>query len=99
MEEKVERVGGSTETVQTPISIVLVLLSAFFHAVWNYYGKASRSPQLFFFWIGDFYSRCGGTCLHAATANRPEIDLGLYRWVECHPFFILVVLEPRLYVW
>ena len=54
MEEKVERVGGSTETVQTPLSIVFVLLSAFFHALWNYYGKASRSPQLFFFWIGVF---------------------------------------------
>ena len=54
MEEKVERVGCSTETVQTPISIVFVLLSAFFHALWNYYGKASRSPQLFFFWIGVF---------------------------------------------
>ncbi len=38
----------------TPISIVLVLLSAFFHALWNYFGKASRSPQLFFFWIGVF---------------------------------------------
>ena len=54
MEEKVERLRGSTETVQTPISIVFVLLSAFFHALWNYYGKASRSPQLFFFWIGVF---------------------------------------------
>ena len=54
MEEKVERAACSTETVQTPISIVLVLLSAFFHALWNYYGKASRSPQLFFFWIGIF---------------------------------------------
>lgn len=40
--------------MQTPISIVFVLLSAFFHALWNYYGKASRSPQLFFFWIGVF---------------------------------------------
>jgi drug/metabolite transporter (DMT)-like permease len=37
-----------------PISILLVLLSAFFHAWWNYYGKASRSPQLFFFWMGIF---------------------------------------------
>ncbi len=54
MEEKVERVAGSTETVQTPLSIVFVLLSAFFHALWNYYGKASRSPQLFFLWIGVF---------------------------------------------
>ena len=54
MEEKVERIEGSTETVQTPLSIVFVLLSAFFHALWNYYGKASRSPQLFFFWIGVF---------------------------------------------
>jgi drug/metabolite transporter (DMT)-like permease len=54
MEEKVERTARSTETVQNPISIVLVLLSAFFHALWNYYGKASRSPQLFFFWIGVF---------------------------------------------
>ena len=54
MEEKIERAARSTNTVQTPISIVLVLLSAFFHAVWNYYGKASRSPQLFFFWIGVF---------------------------------------------
>ena len=54
MEEKVERTARSTETVQNPISIVLVLLSAIFHALWNYYGKASRSPQLFFFWIGIF---------------------------------------------
>ena len=54
MEEKVEHVARSTETVQTPLSIVFVLLSAFFHALWNYYGKASRSPQLFFFWIGIF---------------------------------------------
>ena len=54
IEEKVERAGRSTETVQNPISIALVLFSAFFHALWNYYGKASRSPQLFFFWIGIF---------------------------------------------
>ena len=54
MEEKVERAACSTKTVQTPLSIVLVLLSALFHALWNYYGKASRSPQLFFFWIGIF---------------------------------------------
>lgn len=40
--------------MQSRISIVFVLLSAFFHALWNYYGKASRSPQLFFFWIGVF---------------------------------------------
>ena len=51
---KVERAACSTKTVQTPLSIVLVLLSALFHALWNYYGKASRSPQLFFFWIGVF---------------------------------------------
>ena len=38
----------------TPISIVLILLSALFHALWNYFSKASRSPQLFFFWIGIF---------------------------------------------
>jgi uncharacterized membrane protein len=54
MEEKVEHVARSTETMQTPLSIVFVLLSAFFHALWNYYGKASRSPQLFFLWIGVF---------------------------------------------
>ena len=52
--EKIERAARSTKTVQTPTSIVLVLLSAFSHALWNYYGKASRSPQLFFFWIGIF---------------------------------------------
>ena len=54
MEEKVEHVARSTETMQTPLSIAFVLLSAFFHALWNYYGKASRSPQLFFLWIGIF---------------------------------------------
>ena len=36
------------------ISILFILLSAFFHALWNYYGKASRSPQIFFFWKGVF---------------------------------------------
>ncbi len=36
----------------TPISVTLVLLSAFFHALWNYYSKANRSPQLFLFWVG-----------------------------------------------
>ena len=54
MEEKVEHVARSTVAMQTPLSIVFVLLSAFFHALWNYYGKASRSPQLFFLWIGVF---------------------------------------------
>ena len=54
MEEKVEHVARSTVTMQTPLSIAFVLLSAFFHALWNYYGKASRSPQLFFLWIGVF---------------------------------------------
>ena len=44
------------------------------------------------------YSGCGGTCLRAAIANRSKTDLGLYRWVEYHSFFILVVLESRLYV-
>lgn len=35
----------------TPNSVALVLLSAFFHALWNYYSKANRSPQIFLFWV------------------------------------------------
>lgn len=35
----------------TPISVALVLLSASFHALWNYYSKANRSPQIFLFWV------------------------------------------------
>ena len=38
----------------TLISVILILLSSFFHAWWNYYSKASRSTQLFFFWTGAF---------------------------------------------
>jgi uncharacterized membrane protein len=32
-------------------SVALVLLSAFLHALWNYYSKANRSPQIFLFWV------------------------------------------------
>lgn len=35
-------------------TIVLVLLSAFFHALWNFFAKSSKSTQIFFFWIGIF---------------------------------------------
>ncbi len=35
----------------TLVSVALVLLSAFFHALWNYYSKANRSPQIFLFWV------------------------------------------------
>ncbi|MDE0297198.1 MAG: EamA family transporter [Candidatus Poribacteria bacterium] len=38
----------------TPSTILLILLSAFFHAFWNYYAKSSKSTQIFFFWIGVF---------------------------------------------
>ena len=38
----------------TALTISLVLLSALFHALWNYYAKSSRSTQIFFFWIGIF---------------------------------------------
>lgn len=35
-----------------PTFVLLVLLSACLHALWNCYSKASRSPQIFFFWVG-----------------------------------------------
>ena len=38
----------------TSLTIILVLLSAFFHALWNFYAKSSKSTQIFFFWIGIF---------------------------------------------
>lgn len=38
----------------TPAFVLLVLLSACLHALWNCYSKASRSPQIFFFWVGVF---------------------------------------------
>ncbi len=38
----------------TALTISLVLLSALFHALWNYCAKASQSTQIFFFWIGIF---------------------------------------------
>ncbi|MDE0042227.1 MAG: EamA family transporter, partial [Candidatus Poribacteria bacterium] len=36
------------------LTIILVLLSAFFHAFWNFCAKSSQSTQIFFFWIGIF---------------------------------------------
>ena len=36
-------------------SIALILLSAFCHALWNFYGKSSRDTRLLFFWCG-FYT-------------------------------------------
>ena len=36
-------------------SIVLILLSAFCHALWNFYGKSSRDTRILFFWCG-FYT-------------------------------------------
>jgi uncharacterized membrane protein len=38
----------------TPTFLLLVVLSACLHALWNCYSKASRSPQIFFFWVGAF---------------------------------------------
>ena len=78
MEEKVERLVCSTETVQTSTSIVFVLLSAFFHALWNYYGKASRSPQLFFFWIGVFTV---GTAVLAFALQLPIAPKSVWSYI------------------
>ena len=36
-------------------SIALTLLSAFCHALWNFYSKSSRDTRIFFFWCG-FYT-------------------------------------------
>ena len=36
-------------------SIALILLSAFCHALWNFYSKSSRDTRLLFFWCG-FYT-------------------------------------------
>ena len=36
-------------------SIVLILLSAFCHALWNFYSKSSRDTRILFFWCG-FYT-------------------------------------------
>ena len=36
-------------------STVLILLSAFCHALWNFYSKSSRDTRIFFFWCG-FYT-------------------------------------------
>ena len=33
-------------------SVVLIVFSAIFHALWNFLSKANRSPQIFFFWVG-----------------------------------------------
>lgn len=38
-------------------SILLILLSAFCHALWNFYSKSSRDTRIFFFWCG-FYTVC-----------------------------------------
>ena len=64
--------------MQAPISIVFVLLSAFFHALWNYYGKASRSPQLFFFWIGVFTV---GVAALAFTLQLPIIPKSVWGYI------------------
>ena len=36
-------------------SIILILLSAFCHALWNFYSKSSRDTRILFFWCG-FYT-------------------------------------------
>ena len=64
--------------MQAPISIVFVLLSAFFHALWNYYGKTSRSPQLFFFWIGVFTV---GVAALAFTLQLPIIPKSVWGYI------------------
>ena len=62
----------------TPISILLVLLSAFFHALWNYYGKTSRSPQIFFFWIGIF---TGGVAIIAFAIRLPIVPRSVWIYI------------------
>ena len=39
----------------TLTSIALILLSAFCHALWNFYSKSSRDTRILFFWCG-FYT-------------------------------------------
>ena len=46
---------AKTKGPMASTSIILILLSAFCHALWNFYGKSSRDTRILFFWCG-FYT-------------------------------------------
>ncbi|MCZ6677984.1 MAG: EamA family transporter [Candidatus Poribacteria bacterium] len=62
----------------TPVFISLILLSAFLHALWNYYGKSSHSPQLFFFWIGLFTT---GVAVVAFAIQLPTVPPSVWIYI------------------
>jgi uncharacterized membrane protein len=61
------------------VSIIsLVLVSAFLHALWNFYAKSSESTQIFFFWVGIF-TLC--LTLAAFAIRSPSIPAQAWVWV------------------
>ena len=59
-------------------SIALILLSAFCHALWNFYGKSSRDTRILFFWCG-FYTLTIA-CV-AFSIKRPEIPTPVWAYI------------------
>ena len=67
----------------TPATISLVLLSAFFHALWNYYAKSSSSTHIFFFWIGIFTASVTGI---AFAIRQPHIPREIWIYIVASGF-------------
>ncbi len=67
--------------------IILVLLSALFHAFWNYLSKVSYSPQLFLAWVAQHcYLNC---CFSSPNTYDTIIHLGIYyRFWNCSFFYL-----------
>lgn len=70
-----------------PTSIALILLSAFCHALWNFYSKSSRDTRILFFW-GGLYT-LAIACV-AFSIRRPGIPIPVWSYIIISAFVHLL---------
>ena len=68
-------------------SILLVLLSAVFHAFWNYYSKSSKDTRILFFWCGLY---TGAIAIVVFTINKPTIPKPVWVYILASAFVHLL---------
>ena len=59
-------------------AIGLILLSAFFHALWNFYSKSSRDTRILFFWCGTYTLVIA---ILAFSLQRPSVPPPVWRYI------------------
>ena len=80
-------------------SIALILLSAFCHALWNFYSKSSRDIRILFFWCGFYTVVIAFIGLWYQASGSSETGMGLYCWLRTGSSVLPSVFDARLYSW